>query len=60
MNMLFAVLLNGFTPATPANCFTLVKGMQLNKGNVSVKHEMKQRPAELEIHPLDILTFKFY
>jgi hypothetical protein len=59
MNLLFAVLINGFTPATPANCITLVEGTNTNKAYISANYEIKHKAPGFEIHPLDILAFKF-
>jgi hypothetical protein len=59
--LLIAILLNGFTPAAPTTCTSLVKISHISKTYVSAAYEI-QVPAEtaFEIHPLDILAFRFH
>jgi hypothetical protein len=59
-NLLLAVLLYGFTPATTTNCISLVEAYTISKTYVSASYEMQaHKEVEFQIHPLDILAFKF-
>ncbi|GEO09227.1 hypothetical protein [Segetibacter aerophilus] len=59
-NLLLAVLLYGFSSATPATCIGLVKVPNISKTYVSADYEIKvQKEVEFQVHPLDILAFRF-
>ncbi|WP_297818399.1 hypothetical protein [Segetibacter sp.] len=59
-NLLLAVLLFGFSSATPNSCICLVKAPNISKTYVSATYEIQtQKEVEFQIHPLDILAFRF-
>ncbi|MGI8637239.1 MAG: hypothetical protein ACR2KZ_17745 [Segetibacter sp.] len=59
-HLFLAVLVTGFISATPNNRINLVKVPAISKMYVSANYEIQPLPIELgEIHPLDILSFKF-
>ena len=60
INLLLAVLLNGFISATPSNCKSLITVATVSKMEVAAGNNIEvNRETEFEIHPLDILAFKF-
>ncbi len=60
-NLLLAVLLNGLLSAAPANCTSVMNVSNISKINFSESDDIQQQEEEaFEIHPLDILSFRFY
>jgi hypothetical protein len=60
-NLLLAILLYGFTSATPTCSISLIKATTITKTYVSANYEIPaQKVAEVEIHPLDILALRFH
>jgi 3'-phosphoadenosine 5'-phosphosulfate (PAPS) 3'-phosphatase len=58
-NLLLAILINGFTSATPTTPVSLVEDSNISKAYVSASYETIQKDEDFEIDPLDLLAFKF-
>jgi hypothetical protein len=54
-----AVLLGGFTSATPTKCNDMIKVSNSSKIEKNVIYNGASRQIVLDIHPLDILALRF-
>ena len=59
-NSILIIVLNSFTSAAPTNCIHLIKVSNISRTYISAAYVSQDDDlANIEIHPLDILSLKF-